>query len=168
MYFSIILLFLVAISPSIGWSATTLCYFSLNQDKEFKVMENVVNKLNQVSKEKIEIKEFQTENGDPQKDFEAMINSGTVCNGLVISGHHTGSFGGKRSRGSLDISFLEKLSCMPPYANWFNNIRSLWLQGCRTLGVKIEADEYDNITNSADANTERVGAIRGEDFLEQG
>ena len=91
-----------------------------------------------------------------------MVESGVVCDGLVISGHHTGSFGGKRAKGSLSIDLMEELSCNPKYKALFNNVKGLWLQGCRTLGVsKIET------TDTADFHTQRVGAVLDEDHLTQ-
>ena len=57
---------------------------------------------------------------------------------------------------------MEKLSCNPKYKNFFNNVKGLWLQGCRTLGVnKIEE------TDTADHHTQRVGAVLDEDHLTQ-
>ncbi len=112
----------------------------------------------------IEVKEFVKENMSisPEDSFKEMVKSGTSCDGLVISGHHTGSFGGKRAKGSLGIDFLEKLSCNPEHYKFFKNIKALWLQGCRTLGVgRIESNE------SVDFHTDRVGNVLEEDHLEQ-
>ena len=32
---------------------------------------------------------------------------------------------------------MEKLSCNPKYKAFFENIKAVWLQGCRTLGQKV-------------------------------
>jgi hypothetical protein len=144
-----------------AWSSR-ICYFSLNNQKEFEEMDKFTKKLNTVSKTPIEIQEFQTEGSDIKQSFEAMVKSGAKCDGLVISGHHTGSFGGKRGNGQLDISFMEELSCKDEYKGFFENVKALWLQGCRTLGVgKIEAND------TADMHTDRVGAVLAEDNLTQ-
>ena len=125
-------------------------------------MENLVYKLNSSSEETIQIQEFLTENGDPEEDFKKMVETKVQCDGLVISGHHTGSFGGKRAQGSLSLNFLEELSCEPETQEFFSHIKALWLQGCRTMGVgTIEAYE------DPDYHTERVGAVLTEDHLEQ-
>ena len=163
-YFILILFFL---SSGVLNAETTLCYFSLNNEKEYEVMEKLVTRLDKVSKEKIIIKEFQTKDDDPHNSFKQMLDSKTICNGLVISGHHTGSFGGERSQGKLDIDFIEEMSCQPQYADWFDNIRAVWLQGCRTMGVKIEENEVDASEYSADFNMDRVAAMLAQDYLEQ-
>ncbi len=149
----------------IFWQSTfaaKICYFSLNNYKEFEVMDKFTKNLNRYAKEKIEIEEFQTEGASVEESFKKMVESGAMCDGLVISGHHTGSFGGKRGNGTLGIDFMEGLSCDPKYESFFKNIKALWLQGCRTLGVaKIEA------VDTADFHTERVGAALQEDHLTQ-
>ncbi len=158
----IYLLSFLIITPTISFAGSSICYFSLNNEKEFIEMEKFTKKLNTFSKEKITIKEFLKPDSDPENSFEEMVKSGQKCDGLVISGHHTGSFGGKNARGSLGIDFLEKLSCQDKYKEFFNNIKGLWLQGCRTLGVgKIESYE------DADFHTLRVGEVLTEDDLEQ-
>lgn len=146
-----------------------ICYFSLNNEKEFEQMEEFTNKLNKFSKFKITVSEHITEeNNNPEEAFKAMIESGQQCDGLVITGHHTGAFGGARVSGHLNIDFLEKLSCEKKYQDWFTKINSLWLQGCRTLGVgKIETIDQDAEEYNADYHTNRVGAVLDEDALEQ-
>ena len=107
-----------------------ICYFSLNNEKEFHVMEEFTEKLNRYSPIKIEVQEFLPKGGDTKEAFKRMVESGVVCDGLVISGHHTGSFGGKRAKGSLSIDLMEELSCNPKYSAFFNNVKGLWLRGC--------------------------------------
>ena len=143
-----------------------ICYFSLNNEKEFTEMKRFTDKLNQNSKNcSISVEEYMTEGGSPEASFKKMLESGASCDGLVISGHHTGSFGGKRSSGSLGIDFLEKLSCDKKYSSWFNRINALWLQGCRTLGTgEIVAGDREG---SADHHTTRVGAVLDADHLTQ-
>ena len=144
-----------------------ICYFSLNNEKEFTEMEKFTKRLNKHSHCSISVNEYMTENEDPEESFRKMIESGVHCDGLVISGHHTGSFGGKRSTGSLSIDFLEQLSCKSNerYSKWFNNINALWLQGCRTLGTGEIVREEDEV--DADYHTARVGDVLDVDHLEQ-
>ena len=144
--------------------AANICYFSLNNEKEFVEANKLTQKLNSFSQEKIHVHEYQTDGGEPEKSFRQMLESGATCDGLVISGHHTGSFGGKRAQGSLGIDFLERMSCDPRYEKFFSKVKAVWLQGCRTLGQEIVGDEEDN----ADFHRERVGEVLAEDHLEQG
>ena len=149
----------ILVNPAFG---AKICYFSLNNEKEFKEMGKLTRKLNKYSKEKIEIQEFLTSGDNPEKAFEEMVKSGVKCDGLVISGHHTGSFGGKRANGGLGIDFMEKLSCNEDNKEFFSHVKALWLQGCRTLGVgRIEAYE------SVDQHMGRVGDVLTEDHLER-
>lgn len=142
--------------------ATKICYFSLNNKKEFTEMEKFTKKLNKYSKIPIEVEEFVTTGADAEESFQRMVDSGVKCDGLVISGHHTGSFGGANASSNLSIDFMEKLSCDEKNKDFFNNIKALWLQGCRTLGVgQIESYE------SADFHMSRVGAVLEEDHLSQ-
>ena len=142
-----------------------ICYFSLNNEKEFTEMEKFTDRLNKHSHCSISVNEYLTEGDDPEESFKKMVESGVRCDGLVISGHHTGSFGGKRSHGSLNIDFLEKLSCDERYSKWFNNINALWLQGCRTLGTGEIVQEEQEV--DADYHTTRVGDVLEADHLEQ-
>ena len=142
-----------------------ICYFSLNNEKEFTEMQKFTKKLNERSPRPISVEEYLTEGENPKESFQAMVESGKSCDGLVISGHHTGAFGGKRAPGSLGIDFLEKLSCNKKYSPWFKNVKALWLQGCRTLGTgEIVAEDEEG---SADYHTGRVGAVLDADHLEQ-
>jgi hypothetical protein len=155
-------LFLILSLFSFSVDAAHICYFSLNNEKEFKEMDKFTKKINRYSSEKITVQEFLRPGSNPEVAFAAMVKSGVKCDGLVISGHHTGSFGGKNARGSLSVDFMEKLSCKKEFKTFFNSIKAVWLQGCRTLGVgKIES--YD----TADFHTDRVGAVLSEDYLEQ-
>ena len=151
-----------------GKKLFNLCFISLNNEKEFITTKKFADKLNKSgqSHHKINVIEYQEEGANPEEAVMKMISSGTVCHGLVISGHHTGSFGGKRSSGSLSLVFLEKLSCDPKYAPWFNRINALWLQGCRTLGENVTSGQGQDTINRADFHTLRVGAVRRVDHIE--
>jgi hypothetical protein len=158
------LLFILLIFPFISLADVNICYFSLNNEKEVHTVRNFTEKISKNATEKIIVTEYQEKGSNPKDSFKAMVESGQQCDGLVISGHHTGSFGGKRASGSLSIEFLEEMACDPKYKDWFNKISALWLQGCRTLGVNIEADD---LNNSADYHMNRVGAVLEEDHLDQ-
>lgn len=147
---------------------SNICYFSLNNEKEFEVMKDITDRANEISPRKIHVEEFLNTNQNPEEAFKKMIESGKSCDGLVISGHHTGSFGGKRADGSLSIGFIEKLKCNPKYSKWFENIKALWLQGCRTLGVNIEMADPTSHELDADRQAQRVGNELEVDSLEQG
>ncbi len=136
-------------------------------------MDQFSKKLNDVSPRKITINEYLPNNDNPNEAFKKMIESGTKCDGLVISGHHTGSFGGARGGGSLNLDFMEKLRCDPKYQDFFENIQAVWLQGCRTLGVNVVTNELDEEQleedqYNADMQMFRVGDVLAEDHLEQG
>ncbi len=146
-----------------------ICYFSLNNHKEFDETSRLVAKINQVSPQQVVVQEFQESGGNPEENFRKMVQSGVRCDGLVISGHHTGAYGGLRANGKLRLDFMEKLSCDPQYASWFRNVNALWLEGCRTLGVgEIEAygtSAAEQAAIDADAHTFRVGAALEADNL---
>ena len=90
-----------------------ICYFSLNNKKEFESVDKFTKKLNKKSNHQIIVEEFAGKIRDPEKAFLEMVKEkvkrGQSCDGLVISGHHTGSFGGKQADGQLSIEFIEKL-----------------------------------------------------------
>ena len=142
-----------------------ICYFSLNNPKEVTEMQKFTKRIKKHTHCSISVKEYLTDGDNPEESFKKMVESGVRCDGLVISGHHTGAFGGKRAFGSLGIDFLEKLSCDKKYTKWFSQIKALWLQGCRTLGtgeIVVDSAEED-----ADYHTRRVWAVLQEDHLEQ-
>jgi len=63
--------------------------------------------------------------------IKKMKQKNIKCDGLTLSGHHTGDWYGKK--GALSLKYLEALSCDPKYQNWFKNIKTLWLDGCNTV-----------------------------------
>ena len=162
----LILVFVISGAKTQSPDSFHICYFSLNNEKEFTEMEKFTQKLNKHSSHPISVKEYMTEGGSPEASFKKMVEDNTRCDGLVISGHHTGAFGGKRAEGSLTVDFLEKISCDKQYSNWFKNIQALWLQGCRTLGTGEVVPDQDQEA-SADHHTLRVGNVLDEDHLEQ-
>lgn len=149
-----------------------ICYFSLNNAKEFEETKKFTDKINQYSPRKIIVTEYQDPKAgvDTNHSFKKLVESGAECDGLVISGHHTGSWGGARSSGgSLSISYMEELACDPKHKAWFERIHALWLQGCRTLGVgEIHPDEREVDALNADFHTQRVGDALHEDQLQEG
>ena len=149
----------------------TLCFFSLNDAAEFELTRAFLDKTNRPGDRPIRTIEFHNpdQDADPESSFRKMVASHPACDGLVISGHHTGSFGGKRSKGVLNISVLEELSCDVDHAAFFKQIKGVWLQGCRTLGVGqlgLENDAGEEL--QADYHMQRVGAELTQDGLEQG
>ena len=160
----LILVFVISGAKAQSPDSFHICYFSLNNEHEFTEMEKFTKKLNKHSSHPISVKEYMTEGGSPENSFKKMVEDNTRCDGLVISGHHTGSFGGKRAEGSLNVDFLEKISCDKKYSDWFKNIQALWLQGCRTLGTGEVVPDQEA---SADHHTLRVGNVLEEDHLEQ-
>lgn len=153
----VLLVFAALLISSSGFAqsrSARICYFSLNNEKEFVETQKLAQKLNQATGSNITVKEFMPKGGNPNEAFRKMVASGEKCDGLVISGHHYGAWEGNRANGKLKLDFIEKLSCDPRYKEWFKNINSLHLQGCRTLGVgEIVSDDP---AYSADANTARV------------
>jgi len=161
-----VLLALLFTAPAYAEGPMRICHFSLNSDDEFRATKEFLGKLNKVSPTQVVVDEFMLPvGGDPNKAFLKMVESGVRCDGLVISGHHTGSYGGKRVKGKLSMDFMESLSCNPKYTDFFQNLNAAWLQGCRTLGVgEIQADDEQG---DADFHTNRVGLAVEEDNLTQ-
>ncbi|MDE0119678.1 MAG: hypothetical protein OXM55_06705 [Bdellovibrionales bacterium] len=159
---------------------STFCFFSLNNPDEYtelkkrykedplkeclkKAGQNEEAK-NQCQRkfEKIEIKEFYGEAAEGvdkksvKERFKQMLNT-SECDSLIISGHHTGYFAGEQSIGDnddwkLDLDFMEDLSCEPGCADWFSNVKSLFLMGCRT----VRTPELLKKEQPADHHTIRV------------
>jgi hypothetical protein len=164
----VLLAFLISTQLLAETRSATICYFSLNNPKEYRDMNKLAQELNKKTGQNITVKEYMTNNADPEIAFQKMVDSNANCDGLVISGHHTGAFGGERADGTLKIDFLEKISCDPKRKNWFKKVKALWLQGCRTLGVGVIApEEVGDEQFSADFHTSRVNLVREDDSLEQ-
>ncbi|MDH3992981.1 MAG: hypothetical protein OEV47_08700 [Gammaproteobacteria bacterium] len=166
----LVLSWAVVAQPQPVENSQTLCFFSLNNAKEFQLTRTFLLEANSSGKRHIRVVEFHDPDKDanPESSFRSMTAVGQVCDGLVISGHHTGSFGGNRAKGVLDISFLEELSCDPQYELFFEQVNALWLQGCRTLGVgPMALESGDGGELQADYHMQRVGAELIQDGLEQ-
>lgn len=150
-------------SPRAGGSFQ-LNYFSLNNEKEFEVANEFIDRIQSFGFEKkISTTEFVPTGSEqiPAAEVFRKMMSASMPDGLVISGHHTGAFHGRRASAELGIETLEDLSCDPNYQPWFESIKALWLQGCRTLGVTHLSE-----MNNADFHTNRVGAALDEDGFE--
>ncbi len=159
-------LFLLFLSPLAEASEKKrICYFSLNEEKEVKATRDFMNKLKASVGLEVEVTEFLSAGTNPNAAFKKMVESGVRCDGLVISGHHTGAWGGHRAKGRLLLDSIESLSCDPKHAEWFRNVNATWLQGCRTLGVgEVEANDQQV---DADYHTNRVGRVLEADGLTQ-
>lgn len=152
----------------------TICYFSLNNEKEFHEARIFFDKINANTGRRFTVQEFYNPNEilNPEESFKKLVASGQKCDGLVISGHHSNAFGGRRTnaKGTLSLDFLESLSCEPEYSDWFQDVKALWLQGCRTLGTNVSEDDDSALARQEiDPNfhSQRVGAVRAEDYLPQ-
>ncbi len=157
---------------SIGHSQSreaTICYFSFNNPKEFHYAKDLADRLNKQTGHNIKVIEYLPQGENPETAFERMVQQNAKCDGLVISGHHYGAWEGARADGTLNIDFLEKVSCDPRYKNWFKQIKALHLQGCRTLGVGVIApNEVGQAENTPDFHTSRVNRVREADSIELG
>ena len=159
-----------AAAAQAGTREQNLCFFSLNNSREFELTRALLERENSPGGNQINVVEFHEPAQDaiPSSSFKRMIATNPTCDGLVISGHHTGSFGGARAKGVLDINFLEELSCDATYTDFFKKVKSVWLQGCRTLGVgAMESGSGDNVELHADYHMQRVGAELVYDGLQQ-
>lgn len=141
----------------------TLCFFSLNNPREYSIASDFLEGL-PANVRTIEF-HWPGDEDRPEQSFSDMVASSPPCDGLVISGHHTGSFGGHRANGVLRIDLLETLSCDPEYDRFFRGVKALWLQGCRTLGVGEMAPGGTEM--EADYHMQRVGAELARDGLQQ-
>ena len=142
---------------------TTFCFFSLNNPKEFEKLEKQY-----ANNPQVEIKEFygSAEKGESvEKQFKEMLKS-DECDSVVISGHHTGYFtgsqsiGNKNRSGTLNLDFMEEMSCKEGCADWFSNVKSLFLMGCQT--VKTDKNLDSNIKKSKTADSETIRVIKQE------
>ena len=142
--------------PPVGTDTgkTTFCFFSLNNPQE---QTHFADKYKGI--ENVQVKEFygKDQKSQPVKErFKAMLKE-TECDCLVISGHHVGYFTGKQSIGgnkdwSLDLDFMEDLSCEEGCEGWFSNVKCLFLMGCQT----VEPQKMKTDGHSADSETIRV------------
>ena len=140
----------------------TFCFFSLNNPEEFHTMGKKLTGINKkqqdiYKKDNIIVKEYygtKHEGKDVEKRFKAMLQEGE-CDSLIISGHHIGYFAGDRSlknkseNQTLNLDFMEDLSCEPSCADWFSNVDSLFLSGCQTIKTKnrfSKSETGDNYT----------------------
>ncbi len=143
---------------------STFCFFSLSNPDEHKLFKKKYD--GQYGARTVEVKEFYHTGGENAKSsledqFKKMLME-SECDSLIISGHHTGKFSGKRTRGQkLSLDFMEDMSCEPGCANWFSNVKSLFLAGCRT--VKSDTN-LDRIANKAQTDKD-FSALEYKEFI---
>ena len=85
---------------------------------------------------------------DAKKAFEDMISQSGGCQGLVISGHHSGDWFSKEGDNILYLKELERLACDPAHKEWFSNIQGLWLDGSFTVTDDKVSDELNPDTKT--------------------
>ena len=145
-------------------SKTVFCFFSLGNPEESKTF-----KEKYEGAENVEVKEFYgaDNRGKSVKErFKDMLKEGE-CDSLTISGHHTGYFTGDQSlhrdsdSQTLDLDFMEDLSCEEGCAGWFANVKSMFLMGCQT----VKSDRAHNKSPTADEEAIRIAT---EDQVEFG
>ena len=72
-------------------SPLRVCYFSMNNMREFDELDKFNKRLSEKAGQKIVVKEYLTErNGSVEAAFKKLLESGETCDGIVFSGHHTG------------------------------------------------------------------------------
>ena len=128
-----------------------ICCFTLNTNQECSHLKKLADNINKKTNSKINVSEFMPNGFNPEIAFKAMIDNminkkdsnKNYCEGLIISGHHAGFWDGDKASEKLSLKFLEDLSCDPRYSDWFDNVKALWLQGCRTYRVgQDEKEDY--------------------------
>ena len=139
-----ILLVFCALHPyTATGSEFQLCFFTLNNEQEFKATQDMVSRIRSQSPElKITVRELFPWGASPSDQFEKIFRKNIKCDGLVLSGHHRSQgFDGKRTSGYLPIVNLERWSCHPKYSEWFQQIKAVWLQGCATSKRTADSTE---------------------------
>lgn len=133
-----------------------MCYFDLSTISGSMESE-LPRKWQKRTNEQIELVNYYPEGTKKtiRSAFKDMVqennNENKKCDGLIISGHHTGNSHGDKSQylEKLSLKFIEELSCKEEYKGFFNNIKSLWLHGSRTLnGVVRGAGKVDAKTKN--------------------
>ena len=121
-----------------------ICYFSLNNAREYMTTKRFVGQLNAHSPIQIEVLEFVREDDDIEDALISGMRSGQHCDGVVLSGHHRGKFWGDRSSGSMKAGFLEEQSCKIGNSAWFSHVKAVWLEGCNTGRADLSNREVDS------------------------
>ena len=153
-----------------------ICFFELDNTVTSKNFKNQIKQSEDISSCK-KRQEFSSTNTvvhcyqpNPQNErgagaFKRMIQEvsalGDRCDGLVISGHHTGDWYGKV--GGIKLKDMEDLSCDPKHRDWFSNIKALWLDGCNTVTDNILKSDSTRVP-TPDSETARV---LGKDYVEK-
>ena len=170
--FSFFLLFPAFSTPKAGKSDSKfhICFFELDNTVTSRNFQNQIANRKEAKKNPCEEQKQELSSIDtvvhcykPQDSergagaFKRMIQevskSGDRCDGLVISGHHTGKWYG----GGVEIKLkdMEDLSCDPKYRDWFSNIKALWLDGCNTVTDNILKSDSTKVP-TPDSETARV------------
>ena len=135
-------------------SRPSICYFDLSTEQnEGYTLKNNVEEQHGVSVYAFKAGE------NAEEAFKNMISStnknSQACDSLVISGHHTGSWH-HGPNNTLDMRFLEKLSCDEKYKKWFSKIKALWLWGCNTVENKTGKKQKKDKEITADTEVIRI------------
>ena len=119
----------------------TFCFFSLNSPKEFETLEEQYGDIPGV-----EIREFYGVEGSGKsvkERYKEMLKT-QECDQIIYSGHHPGYYTGdqalkgKNPDWKLDLDFMEDLSCEEGCADWFSNVKGVFLMGCQTVKTERE------------------------------
>ena len=164
---------------------TTFCVFSLNNPKEYhalgkkyaKTIKDENGTIIEYEKDGVKIREFYgagSKGGSVRKNYKKMLRK-SECDSVVASGHHTGYFAGEQSidkhsdSQTLDLDFMEEMSCEEGCEDWFSNVKSLFLMGCNTVKTPENLAEgkvadYESIRISS---KDKVGSNYIHDMVNQ-
>ncbi len=149
-----------------------ICFFELNNTttsknlkKKFGEQDPKCPRRKEYSNNNTVIHCYQPQQGNTgnyafERMIQTMSSEGEHCDGLVISGHHTGDWYGET--GKMYLKSIEALSCKKEYEDWFKNVKALWLDGCNT--VTDNFIESTGIIKTADSESVRVA---GKELTEQ-
>lgn len=111
----------------------TVCGITINSDNEFKAMTRALGPIASA----IELVQYNKPDGrvefEPEQWLDETCNSAVSCDVVVISGHFSGIFGHESLPVLLPLTTLERGACSNKCAGIFQNVKEVYLLGCRSL-----------------------------------
>ena len=134
-------------ASSLNSEPITVCGITINSDNEFKAMTRALGPIASA----IELVQYNKPDGrvefEPEQWLDETCNSAVSCDVVVISGHFSGIFGHESLPVLLPLTTLERGACSNKCAGIFQNVKEVYLLGCKSLATNDDQEQSLSLDN---------------------
>ena len=134
-------------ASSLNSEPITVCGITINSDNEFKAMTRALGPI----ASSVELVQYNKPDGrvefEPEQWLDETCNSAVSCDVVVISGHFGGIFSHESLPVLLPLTTLERGACSNQCAGIFQNVKEVYLLGCKSLATNDDQEQSLSLDN---------------------